>query len=370
MTRQADDPNLIRVAKRIVEWYQEPTEDEGVLKNIDAGSRLWRLPGFHQVFKGIMQAENFARDRELLLRKWLPVFSHGTGVDMNDAQNFLKEWIAGIDHRLLFIRSVTVGSTFARRDNPSSDYPVSYYGNRCAWTLHLTLRGAATYHAGNTVTAERGDLVLIAPDASCHYGRKPEIDQWLHHWAVFQPKPEWKDLMQWRLCAPGMLKLSIEEESDFLLFEKIFEQMFRLNEEEGPLAERIQGNLLEQLLLRATHYLVAAGHEPTDTRIFKAMEYMSEHLREMTSVADVANVCDLSESRLSHLFQQHLGMGVHKYRSDLRLQQAKKLLVTTDEPITRVALAVGYKDPVQFSKFFSRNIGYSPRDFRAAFTGS
>ncbi len=367
MSQQADELSVKRVARKIFTWYQEPTEEETVLDSIFAGYRATRFADYPSLFRGILHSETFASTRAALLRKWSPKFDRRGSVTLEEAQRFLKEWSSSMDHRLLFTRLVTVGSTHARRDNPSSDYHVSYYANRSAWTLHLIVRGAVDYHAGNVITAYRGDLVLISPDASCHYGRKPEIDQWLHYWAVFQLKPEWEELMQWPVCAQGMFKLSIEEEAGFLPFEKLFDQMLKLNEEDGPLSERLQANLLEQLLLRAGRYLAAEGFGALDVRVLKAMELMEGHLQAMTSVAEVANLCNLSESRLSHLFQQYLGMGVQKYRSNLRLQRAKKLLATTDEPIARVAEAVGYEDPVQFSKFFSRNSGHSPREFRASF---
>jgi len=63
-------------------------------------------------------------------------------------------------------------------------------------------------------------------------------------------------------------------------------------------------------------------------------------------------------------------MGVQEFRNTLRLQQAKELLVTTRIPVAVVAREVGCNDPANFSRFFSRNIGCSPRQFRTTFSGS
>jgi len=364
---QSDEVTAIRLAKKIFDWYLQPTEDAGVLDAIFAGQRHLRFTDWPVFFQGLFNSETFSRDRELLLRKWSPKFDRRGGITLEDAHAFFLEWYGTLDRRLFFTRPITAGRTNARRDNPTSDYPVSCYGNRTAWTLHLTLRGAVDYNVDRIITAQRGDMVLISPDAICHFGRKPDIDQWLHYWVVFQPRDEWKSLMQWQVCAHGILTLSIDEENEFLPFERLFERILELNERSTPLTERLQANLLEELLLRAALYMESMGFVPVDERVLKAMEYLAEHFQAPTSVAELANLCHLSESRLSHLFQEQFGLGVQKYRNNLRLQQAKKLLAATNEPISRIAEAVGYEDPVQFSRFFSKNIGYSPREFRASF---
>lgn len=368
LAQQADDLAPLHIARRLFQWYLEPTDDPATLSGIFAGYRVGRFTDYVELLLGVLHSENFNRDREALLHKWSPCFNRKGGLSLKEANDFLRSWSESLDHRLMFTRSVTVGSTNARKSSPYTDYQVSYYSNRNAWTLHLIVRGAVEYVAGREIIAERGDLLLISPDASCHYGRKPEIEQWLHYWAVFQPQPHWQELMQWPVSAPGIFKLNVEEETDFLAFENLFEQMFRLNEEEdGMFTQQLQANLLEHFLLRAASYLVSRGMEPVDMRVLKATDYLAKHIRSSDSVAAVASLCNLSESHLSHLFQQYFGVGVHKYRSNLRLQRAKKLLATTGESIAQIAEAVGYEDPAQFSKFFSKNIGYSPREFRASF---
>jgi transcriptional regulator GlxA family with amidase domain len=101
--------------------------------------------------------------------------------------------------------------------------------------------------------------------------------------------------------------------------------------------------------------------------VLEASNFMMEHLSETQSVADIASHCNLSESRLSHLFQQHVGMGVQKYRNTLRLQRAKRLLATSSSQVGEIASQVGFENPAEFSRFFSRNIGCSPRQFRTTF---
>jgi AraC-like DNA-binding protein len=52
----------------------------------------------------------------------------------------------------------------------------------------------------------------------------------------------------------------------------------------------------------------------------------------------------------------------------MRLHQARKLLLGNNESINLIARQVGYEDPNQFSKYFKKNMGCSPREFRQAFS--
>lgn len=48
------------------------------------------------------------------------------------------------------------------------------------------------------------------------------------------------------------------------------------------------------------------------------------------------------------------------YLTMLRMQQAKKLLLTTDDSVSSIAIAVGYDDYRQFSKMFKVYTGVTP----------
>lgn len=367
---------LVQLAQRLFEWYLRPSDAidvlRGVLNNPDVNAALHSTVfiDYPLLLKRIYRSDDFARIRESLLRRWTPRFEPRRRFSAEDAQCVLREWLESLDHELLFCHAVLPGRTHAQKNVPASDFVTSYHATRSAWTLHLTVRGAVEYFAGVPIVAKRGDFVLISPDASVHYKRQSRHDEWLHYWAVFQPEPRWTELMQWPARSYGMHMLRIEREQDIRQFEALFEQMFASYADTQPLLDRLLGNLLEQILIRA-QALVGTNELPaTDARVLKASDYMYKNLQHACSVAEVAAACNLSESRLSHLFQQHLGMGVQKYRNCLRVQVAKRLLATGGAPIAVVARQAGYADPAQFSKFFARSVGCSPRQFRAAFSGS
>lgn len=371
-----DARRSIRIAQRLFQWYSHPSDAfdalKGVLDNADMAAEFHASTFINQplLLKRIHDSDDFPRLRQALLRKWSPRFDRNGDISAEDAQAVLLEWAESLDHDLLFDHAVTAGRTHAQKQVPPSDFVTSYHRRRSAWTLHLTVRGAVEYSAGVPIVARRGDFVLISPDASVHYKRHARHDEWLHYWVLFQPEPRWTELMQWPARSYGMYVLGIERDEHLLPFESLFQQMLDLYGDAGPLLDRLLGNLLEQILIRAQNFVAAEKLPTTDPRVLKASQYMVKNLRTIRLVSEVAAACNLSESRLAHLFQQHLGMGIQEYRNCLRLQSAKRLLATTGEPIAVIASQVGYDDPVQFSKFFSRSLGCSPRQFRDAFSGN
>lgn len=373
------DHRALQITRKLLAWYSAPSDADALIERaIDAQLMKEEFSGaahidFKLLLKRTFRSETFARQQALLLEKWAPLIdanARDANISPQEAQYFLQDWVASIDHKLLFNHSLMVGYTRANRAEPSSDYTTAYHANREAWTLHLTLAGAVQYCSGVNIDAVRGDMLLIAPDASCHYQRAANEPQWSHYWALFQPDPRWIEFMQWPICTHGIYKLSLDSEANRQLMEQLFVQLMEMGGATTPLQEHLTKNIFEQILIRAQNTVASNPLGTTDPRVIRASNYLLDHLAELTPLAQIAAACNLSESRLSHLFQQHLKMGVHKYRNCLRLQQAKKLLATTAEPIALIAQQVGYDDPAQFSKFFARSIGCSPRDFRIKFSAT
>lgn len=78
----------------------------------------------------------------------------------------------------------------------------------------------------------------------------------------------------------------------------------------------------------------------------------------------LAQRCGVSRTTLAERFRDAMGDTPLNYLRTLRMQQAMRLLAETDQPLERIAPAVGYQDAFSFSKVFKRTVGVAPRDFR------
>ncbi|MGH2613830.1 MAG: helix-turn-helix domain-containing protein [Thermomicrobiales bacterium] len=92
--------------------------------------------------------------------------------------------------------------------------------------------------------------------------------------------------------------------------------------------------------------------------------YLSFHIGEPLSVADMARRANLSPSRFSVVFREHFGLSPHQYFLRLRIEHAQSLLTTTDLPLRDIADSCGFADVHHFSKSFKRLVHVTPGAYR------
>ncbi len=96
----------------------------------------------------------------------------------------------------------------------------------------------------------------------------------------------------------------------------------------------------------------------------RVLSYLGLHYREQVSLDDLAEVMGVSRFHLSHLFSNKLGIGFKEYMNNLRVEYAKGLLRSTDDPISEICTASGFENQRTFNRVFRDNTGASPRDYR------
>ncbi len=78
-------------------------------------------------------------------------------------------------------------------------------------------------------------------------------------------------------------------------------------------------------------------------------------------MAALGRQVDLNRSRLSHDFKTRFGMTVYDYVTDIRMEQASKMLRNPRLSIGHVAETLGYTHARNFSQAFRRYFEVSPR---------
>jgi len=91
---------------------------------------------------------------------------------------------------------------------------------------------------------------------------------------------------------------------------------------------------------------------------------LDQHLTDHWSVADYAAALAVSAPHLSRLARAATGRPASGLIEDRLIREARRHLVFTDLPVSRIAYALGFEDPAYFSRVFARATGTSPRTFR------
>lgn len=99
--------------------------------------------------------------------------------------------------------------------------------------------------------------------------------------------------------------------------------------------------------------------------IRKALRFIADNYFEHLELAAVADFVQLSSSYFSTLFRQVVGMNFREYLAKVRVEESKRLLLSTDFTLADIAVSVGFPDQSYYCKIFKRIAGVSPGKFRA-----
>jgi len=107
-----------------------------------------------------------------------------------------------------------------------------------------------------------------------------------------------------------------------------------------------------------------------DHRLRAAISYMREHVGDLLSVEHIAGKVGLSRAHYFSLFRDQLNTTPQVFWSAVRVEEAVRRLALHEEPLTSVALELGFSSPGNFSRFFREHMGVSPSRFRRAAGGA
>jgi two-component system response regulator YesN len=99
--------------------------------------------------------------------------------------------------------------------------------------------------------------------------------------------------------------------------------------------------------------------------ILKAKQYIEKnYASQNTCLSSVSEEVHLSPNHFSTIFSQECGITFIEYLTEVRIEQAKKLLKNTDMKGSDIAYETGFSDPHYFSFIFKKTTGLSPREYR------
>ena len=102
----------------------------------------------------------------------------------------------------------------------------------------------------------------------------------------------------------------------------------------------------------------------SDDIINRVEAYIQDHFRENINREDVAAIAYITPNYLSKQFRIKKGMNLRDYINQIRIEEAKRLLLTTNLSVSEVAGLSGYENISYFSTVFRKYTGMSPIDWR------
>ncbi|WP_150271343.1 AraC family transcriptional regulator [Paenibacillus tepidiphilus] len=96
-------------------------------------------------------------------------------------------------------------------------------------------------------------------------------------------------------------------------------------------------------------------------RIREAIDYITANYAEAIRVEQLAEAASMSLSTFHRNFKEVTGMTPIQFQKQMRLQEARRLLLAESAEAAEVAYRVGYESASQFSREYSRMFGSPPR---------
>ena len=101
----------------------------------------------------------------------------------------------------------------------------------------------------------------------------------------------------------------------------------------------------------------------SDTAFSETVRYINDHFKENITLKSVAKNIGYSYTYLSKLFHKKTGLEFNKYLNSLKIENAKNLLLTTDDSILCVCNKCGYYSMTSFLRNFKEFTNLSPSEF-------
>lgn len=218
------------------------------------------------------------------------------------------------------------------------------YGMRDYYMIHYVREGRGTlFLEGAVYEIGAGDIFIIRKHADAVYKADTE-EPWKYSW----------------ICFDGTFASRLDSVRPVMT---VSSRPFDMLE---PLPHR--SDTREEIAVAALYLILAdilKGAEAKRPPYTKQAQDIIHNLymREIT-VMDIARELGLDRRYLSRLFHAEAGVSVKEYLTRVRIEAAKKHLLS-GRSVALAAELVGYSDPFNFSKIFKKYVGISPRGFVA-----
>lgn len=248
------------------------------------------------------------------------------------------------------------------------------------YQVHLLSQGSIRLHLDDQLYEGEAPLAFITPPTLPHAfytdedtrGHTLTIRQEIvRGWFAAMPG-QWPDSL---LRRPAFILLGEAMAADSADARGLFTQAELIQQECSRHAQGRASALLalgQMFFIHLSRLLLAAAPETTakqerseDLRLFLGFcDLVEARFREHLTLSEYAGQLNITEARLNDLCRRMANQASKELIHDRLLQEARRLLQFSAVPVSEIGYQLGFTDPAYFSRFFARNAGLSPREFR------
>lgn len=244
----------------------------------------------------------------------------------------------------------------------------SHFHSHSFYEFHFSLGGCAVYQfAGQQIIPlEKGRWLLVP--VNCPHMITAYSDRYIKYSCAFQLNETAET--GGRRCLASILD-SPEPRQGVISADVLgwIGQIYQKLSDPHPLAKLTMKMLTANIILNAAAQIGGMPDEngaerQSDPRLVIAEAFIKDNLYRGMTGEDVAKKVHLSLRQLDRIFQQSLSVSVSEFMNEQKIEEAKKLLVSTVLPVCEISDRLQFSDPAYFNRFFKKRVGKPPLRFR------
>jgi AraC-like DNA-binding protein len=228
------------------------------------------------------------------------------------------------------------------------------------WTLGFVHSGRSLTRSGGGMVENRSRQMGITRPNTPYRLQMPDGGE--ESWAILDPPPAWAELLAWPETLPGMAVATPTTHAASA--EDAFREAVRWWRSGSPRRSALAMNALERCLLLMALDRPGEAWADLHPGVRLALVALSEGPAGKVTVASLARQVGMSPSHLAHTFTAQVGEPPLSWLEGRRIARAQQLLLTTDQPVKRIAQECGFADGEHLARRFRARIGQGPGAWR------
>lgn len=205
--------------------------------------------------------------------------------------------------------------------------------------------------------AKKGQLFLLPCNSTQTYHHISDntiSKYWIHFTAMCNNK----DLME-QITLPHFIEV---KDTDYVT--DLFKSIITNNHLSLHEILRRKAYILQLLAYYAEHSSVTRETIFKDTKLSVILTYIDENLSREISINELCSISHLHPNYFIRYFKEKTGHPPIEFINNLRINRAKKMLQTQNDPVQVIAYSVGFESSNYFSRLFKKKTGFSPSEYR------
>lgn len=249
---------------------------------------------------------------------------------------------------------------------PTFDAPLHYHP---AYELTWIEEGTGNRFVGNSIERySKNDFILVGSNIPHFWESDLTEGERVVKATVIQIEPTWLHQVLDLLPETGAMKALFQESMRGISWPNCNPTLLHeLSKKQGLELSTTLFQVLNTLAHQPYHTLSSGGataHELDRERLQRILQFISSRFEDKITLQDVAEAAHLSIPSFCRFFKQQTNKTFISYLTEVRITQAKRWLVTTENPIKEIAYQVGFDNLSHFHRCFQQDAQCTPAQYR------